>query len=110
LQHLQASLQFRVLDPPSLTDTPSFPKRLYFAGGGLGAGFALGLGLMYLIALIDKSMHMERDVELCLKLPVLAMVPMLEAAGNGSRGAASSGRVFDKMNAANGVSERQRIR
>jgi len=34
-------------------------------------------------------------------LPVLAMVPMLEVAGNGSRGAARSGRVFDKMNAAN---------
>ena len=101
LEHRQESEQFRVLDPPSLPDKPSFPKKLYFAGGGLGAGFALGLGLMYLIALTDKSMHTERDVELCLKLPVLAMVPMLEVAGNGSRGAARSGRVFDKMNAAN---------
>jgi capsular polysaccharide biosynthesis protein len=36
---------------------------------------------MYLIALTDKSMHTERDVELAMKLPVLAVVPKLELAG-----------------------------
>ena len=81
LEHQQESEQFRVLDPPSLPDRASFPKKVYFAGGGLGAGLALGLGLMYIIALNDKSMHSERDVELCLKLPVLAVVPKLEVAG-----------------------------
>jgi protein tyrosine kinase modulator len=83
LEHQQQSEQFRVLDPPSLPEKPSFPKKSYFAGGGLGGGFVLGLGLLYLIALIDKSMHTERDVELFLKLPVLAMVPMLELAKSG---------------------------
>src|SRR5437899_3277537 len=76
LEHQQQSEQFRVLDPPSLPEKPSFPKKSYFAGGGLGGGFVLGLGLLYMIALTDKSMHTERDVELFLKLPVLAMVPM----------------------------------
>jgi uncharacterized protein involved in exopolysaccharide biosynthesis len=83
LEHQQQSEQFRVLDPPSLPEKPSFPKKSYFAGGGLGGGFVLGLGLLYLIALTDKSMHTERDVELFLKLPVLAMVPMLELAKSG---------------------------
>jgi polysaccharide chain length determinant protein (PEP-CTERM system associated) len=78
LEHQQESEQFRVLDPPSLPDKPSFPKRSYFAGGGLGAGFALALALMYLIALLDKSMHTERDVEACLNLPVLSTVPLLD--------------------------------
>jgi len=86
LEHQQQSEQFRVLDPPSLPEKPSFPKKSYFAGGGLGGGFVLGLGIMYLIALIDKSMHTERDVELFLRLPVLAMVPMLELAGSGKSG------------------------
>jgi polysaccharide chain length determinant protein (PEP-CTERM system associated) len=81
LEHQQESEQFRTLDPPSLPVKPSFPKKTYFAGGGLGAGLLLGLGIMYLIAFTDKSMHTERDVELCLKLPVLATVPKLELAG-----------------------------
>jgi hypothetical protein len=36
------------------------------------------LGLLYLIAISDKSLHSERDVELALKLPVLALVPTLD--------------------------------
>ncbi len=81
LEHQQESEQFRVLDPPSLPNKPSFPKKTYFAGGGLGTGLMLGFGIMYLIALTDKSMHTERDVELALKVPVLAVVPKLELAG-----------------------------
>jgi len=82
LETQQESEQFRVLDPPSLPDKPSFPKKGVFAGGGLGAGLFLSLGVLYLIALLDKSMHTERDAELCLNLPVLAMIPVLEAPGN----------------------------
>jgi polysaccharide chain length determinant protein (PEP-CTERM system associated) len=78
LEHQQESEQFRVLDPPSLPDKPSFPKRTNFAGGGLAGGFALALGIMYLIAFLDKSMHTEKDAEICLNLPVLSTVPLLE--------------------------------
>jgi polysaccharide chain length determinant protein (PEP-CTERM system associated) len=78
LQHQQEGEQFRVLDPPSLPDKPSFPKKPYFLGGGLGAGFALGLGILALIAFSDKSIYTERDVELCLKLPVLGLIPNLK--------------------------------
>jgi hypothetical protein len=44
----------------------------------LGAGFTLALAIMYLIALLDKSMHTERDAEVCLNLPVLTTVPLLD--------------------------------
>ena len=33
---------------------------------------------MYLIAFLDKSMHTEKDAEVCLNLPVLATVPLLD--------------------------------
>jgi polysaccharide chain length determinant protein (PEP-CTERM system associated) len=85
LEHQQESEQFRVLDPPSLPDKPSFPKRTYFAGGGLGAGLALALGIMYLIALLDKSMHTERDAEVCLNMPVLTTVPLLDVTADGGK-------------------------
>jgi len=78
LQHQQEGEQFRVLDPPSLPVKPSFPKKEYFLGGGFGAGLALGLGILALIAFSDKSIHTERDVELCLQLPVLGLIPNLK--------------------------------
>src|SRR6266852_8729686 len=78
LQHQQEGEQFRVLDPPSLPDKPSFPKKTYFLGGGLGAGFALGVGILALIAFNDRSIYTERDVERCLQLPVLGLIPKLK--------------------------------
>ena len=78
LEHQQESETFRVLDPPSLPVSPSFPKKTIFVGGGLGAGVALALGIMYLIAIGDKAMYSERDVETCLKLPVLTVVPSFD--------------------------------
>lgn len=80
LESEQQSEQFRVYDPPSLPDQPSFPKTTTFVGGGLAGGFGLGLGLLYLIALQDKSLHNERDVEVALRLPVLVSVPALDVA------------------------------
>src|SRR6266700_353652 len=77
LQHQQEGEQFRVLDPPSLPDKPSFPNKLTFLGGGIGAGFALGVGILALIAISDTSIYTERHVELCLKLPVLGLIPNL---------------------------------
>jgi hypothetical protein len=40
------------------------------------------------VALTDKAMYTERDVELCLKLPVLTLVPSFDvsAYGNGGHG------------------------
>jgi polysaccharide chain length determinant protein (PEP-CTERM system associated) len=78
LENAQQSETFRVLDPPSFPMTPSFPKKILFVGGGAGAGLALGLGILYVLALTDKAMYTEHDVELCLKLPVLTMVPNYE--------------------------------
>ena len=72
-------------DPPSLPGAPSFPNRKYFAAGGLGAGFALALAIMYLIALLDKSMHTERDVEVCLNLAGLTTVPLLDDPASGRK-------------------------
>ncbi len=88
LAHQQEGEQFRVLDPPSLPVSPSFPKRINFVGGGLGAGLALGLATLYVLMAMDKTVHTERDVEACLKLPVLASIPLLEVSAAGDKSTA----------------------
>lgn len=86
LVHEQDSEQFKVYDPPSLPEKPSFPKKTYFVGGGFGVGLIIGLAILFLLATMDKTIHTEREVEICLKLPVLTMVPTLAVAGlNGNR-------------------------
>jgi polysaccharide chain length determinant protein (PEP-CTERM system associated) len=99
LEHQQESEQFRVLDPPSLPTKPSFPSRRYFTAGGLGAGFALALAIMYLIAFLDKSMHTERDVELCLNMAVLTTVPLLDVPSSGRKAGLLGGRSLDATGA-----------
>jgi len=83
LEHQQQGENFKVLDAPSLPSTPSFPKKIIFVGGSLGAGLALSLGILYLLAVSDKAMYSERDVELCLKLPVLTTVPSFDVRAQG---------------------------
>src|SRR5271154_1700754 len=82
LERDQQGEQFRVLDPANLPDKPSFPNRPLFALGGFGGGLALGLGLAFFIELKDSSFKTERDVELSLQLPVLAMIPAIEPANS----------------------------
>jgi polysaccharide chain length determinant protein (PEP-CTERM system associated) len=96
LEHQQDSEQFSVFDPPSVPDKPSSPNQTTLAGGGFSAGLAMGLGLLYLIAYTDKSLHTERDVEKCLKLPVLTLIPKLDWTED--PGAVGAGPGLAKMN------------
>ena len=72
--------EFRVLDAANLPESPSFPNPLYFTLGGLVAGLALGVGLMGLRELRDKTLRTEEDVEFFLQLPTLANIPSVEGA------------------------------
>lgn len=67
------------LNPANLPDSPSFPNRLLFAGGGLGVGLALGIALSMWLELRDKSIRTEADAEAALDLPILVTVPWVGA-------------------------------
>jgi capsular polysaccharide biosynthesis protein len=71
----QQGEQMHVLNPADLPEAPSFPNRLLFAGGGLGAGLAMGFGLALWLELRDKSVRNEADVLAVMDLPVLTQVP-----------------------------------
>jgi len=87
MEKRQQGEQMHLLNPASLPDTPSFPNRLIFAGGGLGAGMVIGLGLALWLELRDKSIRNEADVEASLQMPVLVSLPWvtgdLQTDGNG---------------------------
>jgi capsular polysaccharide biosynthesis protein len=47
--------------------------------GGAGGGAGLALGLLVLMEMMDTSLRNEKDVEILLHLPVLAMLPAIKA-------------------------------
>ena len=77
LDRRQQGEQFRILDPANLPEQPSFPQTRLFAAGGVVGGLGLGFGLALLFEMQDTSLHSEREVEVALHLPVLAMLPVI---------------------------------
>lgn len=82
------------LNAANIPETPSFPNRLLFAAGGLGAGLVLGLGLSLWMELRDKSIRNEADAEAALQLPMLVAVPWVGVAG--AEGANGKGRFWSR--------------
>lgn len=71
----QEGERMALLIPADLPDSPSFPNRLLFAGGGLGAGLILGLGLTLWLEVREKCIRTEADAEAATGLPILVSVP-----------------------------------
>jgi uncharacterized protein involved in exopolysaccharide biosynthesis len=86
----QEGEQIVLLNPADVPDSPSFPNRLFFAGGGLGAGLVLGFALALWLELRDTSIRTQADAEAVLELPMLVAVPWIMeteiANGNGHGG------------------------
>jgi uncharacterized protein involved in exopolysaccharide biosynthesis len=83
LERRQQGEQFRVLDPPSLPQKPTYPNRALFGVGGFMGGLAFGLAIVFALEAQDTTLRSERDVERLLKLPTLAMIPLLDMPKNG---------------------------
>lgn len=74
---------FRVLDPPNLPSSPSFPVRSYFALAGLALGVFIGVGLTLLAEARDTKLRTEKDVEMLLRVPTLVLIPSVDGQRNG---------------------------
>ena len=87
MEQQQEGEQMHLLNPASLPDSPSFPNRPLFAGGGSGRRSGAGIGLALWLELRDKSIRTQADAEAALELPMLVAVPWVgevaPANGNG---------------------------
>ena len=63
LEKIQGGRRFRLIDPPSLPEVPTSPKRTKINLGGLAGGIALGLALAILMEIRDQSFHNESDIK-----------------------------------------------
>jgi polysaccharide chain length determinant protein (PEP-CTERM system associated) len=66
------------LDPPSLPQTPSEPKRPLIVAIGTGLGLILGLCLAGAREVKDTALKNLKDVRAYTQLPVLGSIPLLE--------------------------------
>jgi polysaccharide chain length determinant protein (PEP-CTERM system associated) len=66
------------LDPPSLPQTPSEPKRPLIIAIGTGVGLLLGLCLAGAREMKDAALKNLKDVRAYTQLPVLGSIPLLE--------------------------------
>jgi polysaccharide chain length determinant protein (PEP-CTERM system associated) len=74
LEKRQQGEQFRVMDEPNLPESPAFPKRQVFVGGGLAAGLTLGLIIVAILEYMDTALRTERDIWSFTKLPTLGVI------------------------------------
>jgi polysaccharide chain length determinant protein (PEP-CTERM system associated) len=78
LERRQQGETLEVLDPASLPQSPTQPKRAIIIGAGAGMGFVLGLFLAGAREAKDTSLKNLKDVRAYTQLTILGSVPLLE--------------------------------
>lgn len=84
---LQSSREsnIRVVDRALVPGSAFRPSLRQNLGMGLGVGLLLGLGAVFLIEYMDRSLKTPEDVERHLRVPSLAVIPDVDARGRPGR-------------------------
>jgi polysaccharide biosynthesis transport protein len=77
LEIRQQGAQFRLIDPPSLPTKPSGADHVKVSLGGLGAGLALGVAVVFLLQTKDHSLVDEEELCRIFAFPLMVGVPLL---------------------------------
>jgi polysaccharide chain length determinant protein (PEP-CTERM system associated) len=73
----QKGQQFHIIDKPSLPMKPASPNHAAIALGGLAAGLALGVALVFLLETKDHSLINEKDLSRLFTFPLMVGLPSL---------------------------------
>ena len=75
---LQRGQRISVIDPPAVPSEPTKPNRLMIAGGGTAFGIAAGLGLVFLLELLNRSARRPEDLVRRLGVTPIATIPYIQ--------------------------------
>ena len=78
LENRQQGERLEQLDPPSIPQTPTQPKRPLIIAIGTGIGLIVGLCLAGAWEVKDTALKNLKDVRAYTQLPVLGSIPLLE--------------------------------
>jgi uncharacterized protein involved in exopolysaccharide biosynthesis len=78
MENRKAGENLEPLDPPSLPETPTAPKRGVIIAIGTGVGLMLGIVFAGAREVKDTSLKNLKDVRAYTQLPILGSVPLLE--------------------------------
>jgi hypothetical protein len=79
LERRQVGEQFKLLDPARIAEQPFTPNRRQIILMGVLVGLALGVGLIALLEYRDRSFKTASEVAEQLRIPVLAVVSLMES-------------------------------
>jgi polysaccharide chain length determinant protein (PEP-CTERM system associated) len=79
LEKQQVGEQFKVLDPARVPERPFSPKRLQLNAVAVGLGLGLGIAVAALLEYRDTSLRTEAQLLEAFKIPVLAVLPVMES-------------------------------
>ncbi|WP_289042500.1 lipopolysaccharide biosynthesis [uncultured Aliiroseovarius sp.] len=74
-----------VIEPPAVPSGPSKPNRALIAGGGSVFGVLAGIGLIFLLEFLNRSIRRPEDLVAKLGIAPLATIPYIAEAGEKSR-------------------------
>lgn len=77
LEKRQQGEQFRIIDPPSLPDTPFFPDHFKASLLGLALGIVLGILVAAGTEMVDARIRKEKDLQGIVTARVLVGIPLL---------------------------------
>lgn len=85
LERRQIGEQFRILDPARRPQRPVSPNRPLVAGGAALLGLLVGIGVIVLLEVRDRTFRSESDVVAVTGVPVLASIPQVRTASEAAR-------------------------